>query len=484
MLNPISMRSKLFVIFLSMFLIVLICSISMAWNSHRVNTMLANVMQKDLALYKSTREMEQTLANQKGYLTYYLVDGRKEWLDSLVQYQQQFQQSLDHALSLDVDDRQTTSLQKIRNEYDEYLQAKDKAIEEYQSDTAAGNISGSHERQRDLFFNLLEACRSFSSNQWQRISKAREIAVKRSQQLASTAIWSMVAFIGLCSLFIFVLYRQILGPIRDLAMETAGNDSDNSLNDASTLSHSLKDIMKDIDETQSELTKSRENLVQAERMAVVGELAAGVAHTIRNPLTSIKMRTFSLSRSVNPSREQHEDLQVISDEIERIDRIVNNFIEFARPPKLKFEDHRLEDLVRSVADLMKYRLKKFGVDIIYDFNPELSPVKVDGDRIREALLNLLTNSCEALNSGGTITITERRKHFPGSGECTVLSIHDNGPGIPESVINKVTTPFFTTKDHGSGLGLSTVARIMQEHGGILDIARVDAGCEIMITLPV
>jgi signal transduction histidine kinase len=484
MLIPISLRSKLFFIFLAMFSIVLVCSISMVWNSRQVSSRLSDVMQKDLALYEITREMELALANQKGYLTYYFVDGDELWLESLASYQRQFQESLDHALSFDVDAQQAGSLHKIKSEYEEYLLAKDTAIEEYRSTGASRFISGTHERQRDLFFNLLAACRSFSTHQWGLIADARERAVQSARQLVVTAIWQLLAFIALCGLFILVLYRQLLAPIRNLAVETAGGTADKPLNDVASLSNSFKGIMKDIDETHSELERSRRNLIQAERMAVVGELAAGVAHTIRNPLTSMKMRVFSLARSLNMKREQNEDLQVISGEIERIDKIVSNFIEFARPPKLRFEEHSLEELTRSVCELMKFRLKNHQVDIEYDFTPGLSKVMLDGDRLREALLNLLTNSCEAMLSGGTIRITETREHDPQLGELAVLSIHDDGPGIPDSIIGKVTDPFFTTKDKGSGLGLSSVARIVQEHGGELVIAPVQAGCEIVIKLPV
>jgi len=484
MIIPISLRSRLFVIFLAIFLIVLVCSISAAWNAHRVNSMLAGVMQKDLALYENTREMELALANQKGYLTYYFVDGNEKWLDSLERYQQQFRLNLDAALALDIDNRQHDSLREISRKHDDYLQAKDKAIGEYRSGTGPEFISGTHERQRQLFFSLLEACRSFSDYQWQMVAGTREVAIQRSRQLALTAMWSMAAFVALCGLFLFVLYRQILTPIHNLALETVGTATDTSLDDVASLGHQLKNIKKDIDETHSELNKSRKNLIQAERMAVVGELAAGVAHTIRNPLTSIKMRMFSLSRSLDPSREQNEDLHVISSEIERIDKIVSNFIAFARPPKLKIEKHSLEELVRSVCVLMKYRLKKYGAEIVFNFKPGLPEVMVDGDQIREALLNLLTNSCEAMQSGGTIRITESEEHDSQCGELAVLSIYDDGPGIPASVRDRVTTPFFTTKEKGSGLGLSTVARIVEEHGGVLAIPPVDAGCEIIIKLPV
>ncbi len=123
--------------------------------------------------------------------------------------------------------------------------------------------------------------------------------------------------------------------------------------------------MRDFGETSDELARSRKNLLQAERMVMVGELAAGVAHTIRNPFTSIKMRMFSLGRSLKLTETQAEDLQVISDEIARIDRIVENFLEFARSPKLRLRECYLRDIVNSVITLLEYRLKAYNVELHY-----------------------------------------------------------------------------------------------------------------------
>jgi len=467
-----------------MLLMILICGVGMVWNTHLVNTMLVEVIQKDLILYETAREMELALANQKGYLTYFFVDGDNKWLNSLTTFQQVFRQNLNTALALDLNEEQNTMLVQIDQTYNEYQGAKDEAIKQYRADSNPDIISGSHEKQRRLFFSLLQSCESFSHYQWQIILTTEKRTVERSKRLVRIALWSIAVFIVLCALFLFILYRQILGPIRDLAIKTGGSPDNSSKDEVISLSDSLNGMMKDIDETHYELTKSRKNLLHAERMAVVGELAAGVAHTIRNPLTSIKMRMFSLSRLLTPSQEQSEDLMVISDEIERIDKIVRNFIDFAKPPKLSFEKHSLEELVRSVNTLMKYRLRRYKAEIVYDFKPGLSKILVDGDRLKEALLNLITNSCEAMGLGGKINIGESREHDPDLGEVAVLSIKDEGHGIPESIKDEITIPFFTTKDEGSGLGLSTVVRIVQEHEGTLVILPVESGCEILIKLPV
>lgn len=213
------------------------------------------------------------------------------------------------------------------------MEAKDQVIDTYRHSTGQETISLIHERHRELFFSLLDLCRRFSQNQWSAIQKTEEQNHLRSATLRRVGVSGMALFVSLCGLLLFVLYRQILIPIRGLAIETGGSPDESRQDEVVSLKHSLEGMMKEFGDTHDALAKSREHLVHAERMVVVGEMAAGVAHTIRNPFTSIKMRMFSLSRSLDLTDIQNEDLQVISDEIARIDRIVQNFIEFARPPR-------------------------------------------------------------------------------------------------------------------------------------------------------
>jgi signal transduction histidine kinase len=134
---------------------------------------------------------------------------------------------------------------------------------------------------------------------------------------------------------------------------------------------------------------------------------------------------------------------------------------------------------------MEYRIKEYDVELLFDPDPELCQVLVDRDRLKEALVNLLTNACEAMDQGGRVVITETREFVPEMGDAAVIYIVDNGPGIPEPILKDITNPFFTTKEDGSGLGLSIVERIVREHGGIFFVrsGRLE-GAEFIIKIPV
>ncbi|MBF0203988.1 MAG: histidine kinase [Desulfamplus sp.] len=498
--QTISLRSKILYIFSTMVSVAMIGSTLTLWYTYQMDNLLVNIVEKNIVLYKAVKEMELALSNQKGFVTYYLVDGDAKWLEYLGQYRALFDQSYNQAVSLDLNDIQHSVLAEITSEYKRYILAKDLAIENYkiqkskEADSSYNSISISsmHSAQRTVFFNLLDMCKNFNKDLWNQIKENEQKHYERSEKLRMMVFSAIVFFMFLGALFLFILYMKVLQPIRGLAIKTGGSPMESSRNEVVSLSHSLKEMIKDYGDTHNELKRSRKHLVQAERMAMVGELAAGVAHSIRNPFTSIKMRLFSLNRSLDLSDVQNEDLDVIEDEISRIDKIVQNFLDFARIPKLSIKTSTFESVVKSVITLVEYRLKQQNVEISYVAMPGLPPVAMDSDRIREALLNLITNASEAIESGENgnrrlIVISENMEHDPEiGGEILCLSVRDNGPGIPEHILEKILKPFFTTKEDGSGLGLSIVDRIMREHGGTLAVFSEGEGkgAEFILKLPV
>jgi len=234
----------------------------------------------------------------------------------------------------------------------------------------------------------------------------------------------------------------------------------------------------------SERKRIEETLRETDKLATVGRLAAGVAHSIRNPLTSVKMRLFSMERSEGLSKNQREDLEVISEEIRNVNNIVQSFLDFSRRPKLKLQRISFSDLVDMALKLLEQRFDSYGVEVKVSRSKNLPEIWADPDRLKEALVNLLVNSCEAMENGGLIVIQEELVAQERSDREVVIRITDNGPGIPESIQDKLFEPFFSTKELGTGLGLSITARIVEEHGGNLELrSREDEGATFVITLP-
>ncbi len=218
---------------------------------------------------------------------------------------------------------------------------------------------------------------------------------------------------------------------------------------------------------------------------MVGKLAAGTSHSIRNPLTSVKMRLFSLGRSLDLTEDQQEDFDVISEEIGHIDNILQNFLEFSRPPRLKLQMISPSEVVDNTALLLRHRLESCNGTLTIERAKPLPLVLADPEQLKEAVMNIVINACEAMGFGGNVTITEEEKPTVHGGPAAVIRISDDGPGIPLSIRQKIFEPFFTTKEEGSGLGLSIVARIIQEHGGSIVVeSQKGEGASFVITLPV
>ena len=250
------------------------------------------------------------------------------------------------------------------------------------------------------------------------------------------------------------------------------------------LSKQVHSLIEDVDQTQDKLARSQEHLVQSEKWAMTGKLAAGVAHSIRNPLTSVKIRLFSMGRAVESSPRLKEDLEVISDEIGHIESIVRSFLEFSRPPKLTKQKISPSEVVDMSLRLLGPRLESCGVKVDLIREKPLDEIWADPDQLKEVLVNLLVNACEMMVDGGIIRILEKEEEKGPTGPFVVISISDNGPGIPEAIQEKIFQPFFSTKEEGTGLGLSIASRIVEKHGGTLILKSEEGeGTTFTITLP-
>ncbi len=246
----------------------------------------------------------------------------------------------------------------------------------------------------------------------------------------------------------------------------------------------LERVNKQLKQEIEERKRTQQAMRDADKLVTVGKLAAGVAHSIRNPLTSVKMRLFYMEKTVGLSESEREDLKVISEEIRHIDGILRNFLEYSRPPRLRMQKVSPSDVVDMALDLLGQRLDSYGVEVRLGRQSWLPEIYADPDQLKEVLVNLLVNSCEAMGYGGLIVIHEEEVEDELLDRKVVIRVSDNGPGIPESIRDKLFEPFFTTKEEGTGLGLTISARIIEEHGGKLELSsREGDGAILTITLP-
>ncbi len=234
------------------------------------------------------------------------------------------------------------------------------------------------------------------------------------------------------------------------------------------------------------LKQRQEQLIRSEKMAALGQLSAGIAHEIRNPLTSVKIFIQSLEKEIDLDEPQTEDFRIIKKEIDRINEHITRFLDFARPEDPFFQRVDIRGLITDTLNLLTPKMRSGSVDLDISLPENLPPVEGDPKQLGQVLLNLILNAMEAMPQGGVLTIRSTvRPVSAGGEELLQLFFQDTGCGIPDKDKPYLYDPFFSTKEKGTGLGLSIVYSIIQKHNGQIEVkSELGKGSLFIISLPV
>jgi two-component system sensor histidine kinase HydH len=220
-----------------------------------------------------------------------------------------------------------------------------------------------------------------------------------------------------------------------------------------------------IQKTTADLRKTEAQLIRSEKLAALGQLAAGIAHEIRNPLTSINILIHSLTDNLPDENAHREDLKVIEEEINRINEIVDQFLRFARPAPPLLEKAEIVPIFEETLQLLRPQIEKQRIAVQKEFE-SLPPILMDREQMKQVILNLLLNAVQAMSKRGHLIL---RGEISENDRFIRLSIHDSGVGISDDEMGKLFDPFFSTKEGGIGLGLSIAHRIIDQHQGKIEV---------------
>ncbi len=244
----------------------------------------------------------------------------------------------------------------------------------------------------------------------------------------------------------------------------------------------IGELAKTFEDMVAAIRRARAELVQAERLATIGKMAAHITHEVRNPLSSIGLNLELLEEELveaGPNPEAQQLIAAIQSEVDRLANITEQYLSAVREPKLEREREAVEDIVRDCHAFVKPELVRAGVESEVVVEPGLPRVEVDEARLRQAVVNLVRNAREALTGGGRVTLTVRH-----AGDFVAIDIEDDGPGIPEEQRASIFDPFYTTKRHGTGLGLAVTRSIVEAHEGRIRCeAAGERGTRFTIELP-
>ena len=241
----------------------------------------------------------------------------------------------------------------------------------------------------------------------------------------------------------------------------------------------LRQTTHQLHQAHRELQQNFQAMKRAERLSALGQLSAGLAHEIRNPLASIEGAAAVVQRETESEERRREFLDIIRKESRRLNRLLTSFLDFAKPRQPNLEIVEIEALLDSVIILARHTGDGARLELRKQIEPGLTTIECDAEQLKQVLLNLIMNAIQAMPHGGSVVLAAQRNETK-----VTIDVRDQGQGIKEGNLDRVFDPFFTTKENGSGLGLSIAHQIIRQHGGMLTIQRNSPhGVTARISLP-
>jgi signal transduction histidine kinase len=323
------------------------------------------------------------------------------------------------------------------------------------------------------------------------VSMPLDKTIKKIQRMkGKTTIYFVFTLIVLSALLALMTTYLVKRPIKEIVnimREVEGGDFNarfitNRKDEIGLLGTSLNSMLSELCKMRQELeTYHIEAMQKVEKMATIGELAAAIAHEIKNPLAGISGAIQVFAEDFEPEDPRREIIMEVQNEIERLDKAVRNLITFAKPPEPSFIRTPIDELIDRTMRLIKTQAKKQGIDVNIVSLEEKAEVYIDPDQIQQVFLNIMLNAIHSMPAGGSLTVTTLVR--PEEGEVEV-SISDTGSGISEENLQNVFKPFFTTKHTGTGLGLAISKNIIEKHKGrLVAESKVASGSHFRIILP-
>jgi len=245
------------------------------------------------------------------------------------------------------------------------------------------------------------------------------------------------------------------------------------------IEHFNEELESEIERATEELRQTEKELAHREKLAALGEMAASVAHEMRNPMTALRgfaQRMYRRLPETDPNRKYTE---IIIEEVDRLTRLIRDVLDYARLPEPEMQLNNLNELILEWLDLIEEDLGRHNINLQTSYG-EVPPFIFDAEQIKQVFLNIVSNATHAMqNNGGTLKITTRAEN-----DQAELIIVDSGPGIWPEIMKDIFNPFFTTKSGGTGLGLSIAHRILEDHNGDIKVqSQVGQGATFTIILP-
>ena len=466
------MRRKIIIGFIAFSVLILGNVLYIVFHLEKTSSQLQSLVQSHQVEILRRNLLEKL---QIVHYDFYLINTRyAKKINTIVSDVGEMQRYADQCLGCHHSPGTERKLQEVRNHIEEYKSKISRIL------TMRANLSRSQEEERDAYLHgqqLVAMVNSMIARASAGLAETTKRSLKNLEKTRMILYLLLLTVPILSVIFSLIMIPNITKPLQVLLKAIQSLKTGN-LN--FRIKAPLKDEFGEIASAFNEVTQTLKEHIQemqrTEQMAACGQIAAGLAHEIKNPLAGIKVAVEVLSDESNLAPEYQDTLSKVIAEIKRIELLIKSLLDFARPPKPQFMKVDLNSLLEaSLAFMTKNsnnsRAHSRPIEIVKDLKYDLPEIHADPQQVRQVLINLLLNAKEAMPHGGTIRV---RTNQNSAGEVEV-SISDTGRGISQETMDKIFQPFFTTKPKGTGLGLAISKQLVEQQGGSITVKNNSGG---------
>ncbi len=458
---------------------VLFCAcVAAIWSVNRLQAGMSQILSQDVASLRAAHDIESSLRQLRYHSFLFMIEPVPARARVVEEDQRGFEEALRRVRRTAHDGKEIELLDRLEVGYERYRS------ELNQAGHATPALRGSaiaHWDDVHPIRHVLAPCHELMRSTCEAMEEtaADSNRVSRRTQGGLLLLGALGPLSGLA--IGFGVARGLSRSIAQLQvrLQDVHDDLDQEVGSVKLTTHGNIDLLHDqverivarVREVLQELDRQQQEILRAEQLAAVGQLAASIAHEVRNPLTGIKMIIEVARRGQSTQAPTAEDLEVIHSEVERIERKVQGLLDFARPKVARRQPVDLRDSIEQGLRLIDTRLRQQGIRADVHVPDRPVEVEADPDHLASVLVNLFLNALDAMPRGGALMVDLKA---PPGGSIS-LSVADTGPGVAPSIKGRLFTPFASTKPTGTGLGLSTSRRVVEEHGGRLLASNLPQG---------
>ena len=450
------------------------------------------LMEQNVRSAKTAKELTLSLYDIRAASLTYLFDRSPERIAILQQKQSDFITLLQKAKESANTEEENMLIQQISALFSNYQQTLTNALELHK----IGRISQPNKlivhASQDLINTIEEKTNEFIIKN--EVAQAEyEESIRKNDDIIRSAMYAL-GFGGIIIGLVlgWMVARILLNPIYKLVLkvrDAAGSEVVEHIQmspgkELEELDLHINRLIGRINKANEDLKKNRELLERSSKLAAIGKIAPALAHEIRNPLTAIKMLIYAMMQEPDISKDKLHDLEIITHEINRVEGFLQNFLKYARPAKPQMQMVSIVPVLKEMIQLMQPRLKQNNITLVENHDQENLKINADPDMIKQVVMNLMLNAIESMGPDGELRFSTQVTVDDQENKTFRIIISDNGPGIPDDILDSLFDPFVKGKDQGIGLGLSISQRIAElHHGWISATNNPDKGASFTVNLP-